>query len=106
MDASVQQIQRTQTDLQFVRYDLKGQSRDPNRLQDPDKQFTLINGDFKKNEGEKMKLNGRYCKRFHQVLQADVVFLQAHNMIDYSILLTAAKVLGSESPPSCSQTPG
>jgi hypothetical protein len=101
-DARVQALRKTTSALTYTRYDLKGKSRDPDEMQKPDKQFTLLNGDFKENEDNKLKLSSRQCWRLRKAVRLDAQYLHEHDMIDYSLFVGVAS--GSEAP-DCRGTP-
>jgi len=105
MDARVTDEMKQDPSLTLTRYDLKGKSRDLNRKQSPNSQFTLINGDFKEREGNELKMRNRQCDKLRATMLADTGYLAAHNMIDYSVFVMVAKAPPYRYAPSCSGTP-
>jgi len=104
-DSRVQALKKTDAALQYTRYDLKGKSRSLTKKQEEDKQFTLINGDFKENEEDKLELTSRQCWRLRKAIRLDGQYLQEHKMIDYSLFIGVAHHR-SKAAPDCSGTPG
>eukprot|EP00930_Biecheleria_cincta_P034300 TRINITY_DN23719_c0_g1_i1.p1 TRINITY_DN23719_c0_g1~~TRINITY_DN23719_c0_g1_i1.p1 ORF type:complete len:716 (+),score=110.80 TRINITY_DN23719_c0_g1_i1:247-2148(+) len=84
MDAAAKQA-----GLNFTRYDLKGASR--NQDEKTGSGWCLINGDFKEREKNKLHLGEGQCLKLRAAVKADADFLQAHNMIDYSLLLLSVQ---------------
>jgi len=103
--------------VKSTRYDLKGASR--NQKEKKESGFCLVNGDFKAREDAKMRLTGDQCLSFRSAIAADSKMLQAHKIIDYSILLLSVdekpedvgglhigNANGGDKPLTCATTPG
>jgi len=85
----------------IVRYDLKGTSRNQKTMQTKNKQYTLINGDFRLREKNQLPLRNLQCKLFRSAARRDAEWLDAHNIIDYSFFVVIAR-----SRSGCSSMPG
>lgn len=103
--------------VRSTRYDLKGASR--NQKEKKESGFCLVNGDFKAREAARMVLTGEQCLSFRSAIAADSKMLQAHSIIDYSILLLSvderpvdisglqiSSTPGGDKPLTCATTPG
>merc|ERR1712176_1059872 len=91
MDDRISAMKKQDKALKYTRYDLKGKSRNQDTKQEEGKTFTLINGDFKEKENNRLKLSSRQCWRLRKSVRADCEYLQEHNMIDYSLFLGVAE---------------
>uniref|UniRef100_A0A7S1F1G5 PIPK domain-containing protein n=1 Tax=Noctiluca scintillans TaxID=2966 RepID=A0A7S1F1G5_NOCSC len=90
-------------------YDLKGKSRVQNTKQTKttDAQGltmnkTLLNGDFREREQNRMYMKSEQCRLFRNQLKITCDYLDALDIIDYSMFVGIAKA----NPPSCPATPG
>jgi len=105
MDARVSKEKKKDRHLVYTRYDLKGKSRDQNEKQAEDKQFCLLNADFREREDNRLRLNSDQCTLFRTATRIDADYLDTFNIIDYSLFLGVAYREGGK-PPACDETPG
>jgi len=95
LDRMADQLQKIRQDIWFTRYELKGEMNLlSQRPGDGHGSYTVYrNPDFQSSSREHghLQLEEGQCMQFRQSLEADVNFLAAHDMWDYSLSLLAIK---------------
>eukprot|EP00929_Paragymnodinium_shiwhaense_P001122 TRINITY_DN101345_c0_g1_i1.p1 TRINITY_DN101345_c0_g1~~TRINITY_DN101345_c0_g1_i1.p1 ORF type:complete len:740 (+),score=92.78 TRINITY_DN101345_c0_g1_i1:79-2298(+) len=103
--AAVKTAIKSGANVVSTKYDLKGPSRSREEHAKPGA-GTLLNADFIEKELNQIMVRNWQCSRFREAVEADTKFLDAYELIDYSLFLTVAQEGNGGGRNFCKNTPG